>query len=310
MKGCFPDGVSLIELAGLTNPELVPTAVAAALGVKDRANSTTIEVLSEHLAASTMLLVMDNCERLLNTASDLIIRLLRAVPSLRIIATSREALKVPGEHAWPVPSLSVPERDDPGSVAASEAVILFAERARAVRPTFTLTASNVETVISICRRLDGLPLAIELAAAQIRGLTPEEIDARLDDRLRLLILKLRGVAKRHHTLRAALDWSYRALSDSEQRMFRGLSVFAGGWTLHGAAAVCGPGGHVEEDRDLDDLGLIDLLTRLVDKSLVIADHAGRETRYRLLETVRQYAAELLEEKGEASVVRSATWTSI
>jgi non-specific serine/threonine protein kinase len=290
----FPDGVYLVELAPVTDPALVPVAVAAALGVKDCPTCTTTDALCDHLASRSTLVVIDNCERVLDAVSDLTTRFLRAAPSLHVVATSREAMKIPGEHAWPVPSLTVPADDDPGEVTAAEAVILFVDRARAVRPAFELTAANMAAVASICRGLDGIPLAIELAAAQTRGLTPEEIEARLDDRLRLLTLKSRGVVERHRTLRAALDWSYETLTASEQKMFRALAVFAGGWTLDAALAVCGPGGCVEEERDLDDLGVIDLLTRLVDKSLVIADHAGRESRYRLLETMRQYAAERLE----------------
>jgi tetratricopeptide (TPR) repeat protein len=182
-------------------------------------------------------------------------------------------------------------------------VILFADRARAVRPTFELTESNADAVARICRRLDGIPLAIELAAVQTRGLTPVEIDGRLDDRLGLLTLESRGVAERHRTLRAAMDWSYNALSESEQKMFRALSVFAGGWTIDSAVAVCGPDGRVEDGGDLDDLGVIDLLTRLVEKSLVIADHAGCESRYHLLETMRRYAAERLDVAGETRTAR-------
>jgi predicted ATPase len=202
-----------------------------------------------------------------------------------------------------VPSLSVPAPADGGDAAASESVVLFVDRARAVRPGFELTDANVDAVMRLCRRLDGIPLAIELAAAQVRGLTPEEIDGRLDDSLRLLTQEARGVAERHRTLRAAMDWSHRTLSDSERKMFRTLSVFAGGWTLDGVLAVCGPAGCVEDCCDLDDLSVIDLLTRLVDKSMVIADHAGRESRYRMLETMRQYGAELLEAAGESGTVR-------
>ncbi|MCP3904878.1 MAG: protein kinase [Planctomycetes bacterium] len=300
----FPDGAYLVELAAITNPGLVATAIATTLGVQDRPRTTTLEVLAEHLASRTMLIVIDNCERLLDGVSDVLVRLLAAAGSLRIIATSREALKIPGEHAWPVPSLDVPSDDTPGDIAAAESVILFADRARAVRPAFELTASNAGAVARLCRRLDGIPLAIELAAAQVRGLTPEEIDERLDDRLRLLALEARGVAARHRTLRAAMDWSYEAITDSERRMLRALSVFAGGWTIDGTVAVCGPGGSVEDGGDLDDLGVIDLLTRLVDKSLVIADHAGGESRYRLLETVRQYAAEQLDAAGETGEVHA------
>jgi non-specific serine/threonine protein kinase len=300
VRSRFPDGAYLVELAAITDPDHVPAAFATTLDVPDRPKATTTDVLAEHLAPATMLLIVDNCERVIDGVSNLVSRLLAAAGALRIIATSREALKIPGEHAWPVPSLDLPAADESGAIAATESVVLFADRARSVRPAFELTGANAGAVARICRRLDGMPLAIELAAAQVRGLTPEEIDTRLDDRLRLLTLETRGVAARHRTLRAAMDWSYETIAAGERRMLRALSVFAGGWTLDGALAVCGPGGSVEDHGDLDDLGVIDHLTRLVDKSLVIADHAGSESRYRLLETVRQYAAEKLDESGDTT----------
>jgi non-specific serine/threonine protein kinase len=295
----FPDGVYVAELAPTSNPDFIPGAVAAALGVKDRVNKTTAEVLGEHLAGNTFLLVLDNCEHVLDAVSDLATELLRAAPGLRIVATSREALRVPGEHLWRVPSLTLPDDDQPGKVASAEAVTLFVDRARALRPAFTISASNAATVARICRRLDGIPLAIELAAARTRILTPQEIDDRLDDRFRLLAGNARGVAERHRTLRAAVDWSYQTLSDGEKKMLRALSVFAGGWTLEAAVAVCGPGGRAEDGSDLDELEALDLLTHVVDKSLAIADDAPGESRYRMLETVRQYAEERLQEADEA-----------
>jgi predicted ATPase len=300
----FPDGAYLAELAPTANPDFVPGAIAAALGVKDQPNKTTAQVLTDHLAPKSFLLILDNCEHVLDAVTDLIGELLRAAPELRIMATSREALRVPGEHLWRVPSLSLPRDDDPDNVASSEAAALFVDRTLALRPAFALNVSNVPSVARICRRLDGIPLAIELAAARMKTLTPQEIDERLDDRFRLLKSDSRGVVERHRTLRATVDWSYRTLSESEKKMLRAFSVFAGGWALDGAVAVCGPGGQVEDSGDLDDLGVLDLLTHLVDKSLVIADAADDESRYRLLETVRQYAAERLEEAEEGLEARN------
>jgi non-specific serine/threonine protein kinase len=298
----FPDGVFLAELAPMENPDFIPGAVAAALGVKDQPNRTTVEVLCEHLAGRTFLLVLDNCEHVLDAVSDLSSELLGAARGLRIMATSREVLRVPGEHLWRVPNLTLPQDDDPSVVASSEAVTLFVDRARALKPSFALGAANAATVARICRRLEGIPLAIELAAARMKVLTPQEIDERLDDCFRLLTDDSRAVMEHHRTLRAAVDWSYRMLSGIEKKMLRTLSVFAGGWSLEGAAAVCGPG--AEDGSDLDEFGVLDLLTHLVDKSLVIADEIGGESRYRLLETVRQYAAERLEEANEASEARN------
>jgi predicted ATPase/predicted Ser/Thr protein kinase len=297
----YPDGVYLAELAPTVNPDFIPGTVAAALGVKDEANKTTAEVLGEHLADGEFLLVLDNCEHVPDAVSNLVGDLLRAAPGLRIVATSREALRVPGEHIWRVPSLSLPRGDELTEVAAAEAVTLFVDRARALQSAFTFGASNAATIARICRRLDGIPLAIELAAARTRILTPQEIDKHLDDRFRLLAGDARGVPERHRTLRAAVDWSYGTLSESEKQMLRALSVFAGGWTIEAAVAVCGPRGRAEDGADLDELGVLDLLTHLVDKSLAVADDGPGESRYRMLETVRQYAAERLEEDEEALI---------
>jgi non-specific serine/threonine protein kinase len=294
----FSDGVRFVELAPIADPDFVAGAIATALGVKDQPNTTTTEVLCEHLATGAFLLVLDNCEHLLDAASGLAGVLLRAAPELRIVATSREALHVAGEQIWRVPTLTLPTGDAPAEMASSEAVALFVDRARALNSDFGLDETNATTVARICRRLDGIPLAIELAAARTRVLTPQEIDERLYDRFRLLADDARGVPDRHRTLWAAVDWSYQTLSESEKKMFRAVSAFAGGWTLDAAVAVCGPGGRVEEGCDLDELGVLDLLTHLVDKSLVNASDTGRETRYRMLETVRQYAAKQLETAGE------------
>jgi non-specific serine/threonine protein kinase len=324
----FPDGVHIAELAPTTSPDLVPGTVAAAIGVNEEHGRTITQTLGEHLASRKMLLILDNCEHVLETSRDLVSSLLDATAHLRIVATSREALAVPGERSWRVPSLSVPPQaprrsHTPGvapaptpspapsssgtrhvrlsEVAAAESVLLFVDRARAVRPAFELSESNAAAVASICRRLNGIPLAIELAAARTKVLAPEQIEKHLDDRFRLL-KGGRGSMERHQTLRATVDWSYRLLTEDEQRMLRALSVFAGAFTLDAAAAVCGPGaGH--DGGDLDVFEVLDLLTHLADKSLVIVDDAGDEARYRMLETIIQYAAEKLDAADETARMR-------
>ncbi|HLG69507.1 MAG TPA: LuxR C-terminal-related transcriptional regulator, partial [Chloroflexota bacterium] len=227
----FADGVWLAELASLADPEMLPGVVAAALGLRDDGARSPVHVLAEHLRSAELLLVLDNCEHLLQACADLAEHLLRSCPRLRILATSREALRVPGEIAWLVPSLR-PETD--GSR-------LFVERASAVLPRGLAADSNAAAA-EICRRLDGIPLAIELAATRLAAFTPEQLAGRLDDRFRLLTGGPRSALPRHQTLRALVDWSHDLLSQDEQRLFRRLSVFAGGWTMEAAEAVCSGGG--------------------------------------------------------------------
>jgi predicted ATPase/DNA-binding SARP family transcriptional activator/DNA-binding CsgD family transcriptional regulator len=298
LVGAYPDGVWLVELAPLSEGALVAQAVAAALGVQEQPDRSLTDALVAFLRAERALLVMDNCEHLVDAVARFADTLLDSCLHLRVLATSRESLNVEGELNWLVPSLSVPSLLQSPSVeelGGYESVRLFVQRARHRNPAFSLTSENAHAVARICSRLDGIPLAIELAAARV-GLSVEQIAARLDDSLRLLSAGSRTALPRQRTLRGTLDWSYALLSESEQRLFCLLSVFAGGWTLEAAEAV-GAG-------DTDQGDVLDLLSRLVDKSLVVTETTGiGGVRYRLLEPVRQYAKEKLEEGGEAEEVR-------
>jgi predicted ATPase/DNA-binding SARP family transcriptional activator/DNA-binding CsgD family transcriptional regulator len=299
--------VALAELAPLTDPGLVPQAVASALGVREEPALTLTETLAGALLDRPAVLLLDNCEHLVAACAALTAALLGACPGLRVLATSREPLGLAGELAWGVPSLGVPPLGTAASLPPPEdllrhdAVRLFTERAQTVQPDFALSRTNAGAVVEVCRRLDGLPLALELAAARLDVLTVEQLAARLDDRFGLLTRGSRTALPRHQTLRAAVDWSYALLDEGEELLLRRLAVFAGGWTLEAAEAVCATG----TGRDL----VMDRLSRLVAKSLVIAEPApvrrGRAAgrRFRLLETLRQYALERLAQSGEAAAVR-------
>ncbi len=292
----FSDGVWLVELAPISDPELVGRAVASILGIHEQAGSSWSELLAENLGNT--LLVLDNCEHVIEGCARLAGALLRVCPQLKVLATSREALGVSGEISWPVPPLSVPEageENSPEALLRHDAAALFCERARVVAPDFELAARNVAAVARICRRLDGMPLAIELAAARTNMLSPRQILNRLDDRFRLLTGG-RVAVPRHKTLRATMDWSHDLLEPAERTLFRRLSAFAGDFSLEAAEAVCSGGGIGAED-------VLDLLSGLVDKSLVVVERGEEETRYRLLETVRQYAREKLDEAGEEGAIR-------
>jgi predicted ATPase/DNA-binding SARP family transcriptional activator/DNA-binding CsgD family transcriptional regulator len=299
LVGAYPDGVWLVELAGLSEGDLVPQAVAAALGVKERPGQPFPVTLVELLRAKQTLLVVDNCEHLLKATAGLVDILLDSCPHLRILATSREALNVTGEVRLSVPALYVPDPQDTSSVEkveGSESVRLFVERACQRAPTFALTSGNVEAVAEICRKLDGIPLALELAAARVGVLAVTEIASRLGDSLKLLTGGGRTVVPRQRTLRGALDWSYELLLEAEKKLFMRLSVFAGGWTLEASEAVASGEG-VEEGE------VLDLLSGLVEKSLVVAEPTTEGgVRYRLLELVRQYAQEKLTDGKDADVV--------
>ncbi len=296
LVGAYPDGVWLVELASLSDPALAPNAVAQALGVRERPDLPLTAALVDSIGSRRMLLVLDNCEHLIEACARLVDALLRSCEHLRVLATSREALGVAGEVNWLVPSLTVP---DAGRLPATqsltqyEAVQLFLERARSRLPTFVLTPENARSVVNICRTLDGIPLAIELATARMTALAVEQIAERLEDSLGLLTTGSRTAAPRQRTLKATLAWSYELLSEPERALFGRLSVFAGGWTLEAAEAIgAEPGarGGIEEDE------ILDLLGRLVDKSLVAAEASGDGApRYRMLEPVRQYGWEKLEE---------------
>ena len=290
--------VAWVELAPLSAAELVPRQIAAALGIQE-GSRPAVDALRELLRERRLLLVLDNCEHLVDACARLVELLLRGAPGLRVLATSREALGVAGERAWLVPPLSLPDDRHvlPDEVAGAPAVRLFVERAREIAPGFALTEANAAAVARICRRLDGIPLAIELAAARVRVLTPEQIAERLGDAFRLLAGGRRTAVPRQQTLRATMDWSYGLLSGPERRLLERLSVFAGGATLEAAEAVC-PDGEVEAWE------VLDLLAALVDKSLVAMHEQGGTARYRLPETVRQYGAERLREAGAEDAWRA------
>ncbi len=294
----YPDGVWFVELAALTDPRLVPQAVASVLGVKEDAGMSIGEALDRYAQSRCALVILDNCEHLAQACAELAARLLRSGPKLGIVASSREPLHVDGETTYHVPPLSVP--DTRGAITAEslvqfESVRLFVDRACAALPAFRVTAQNAAAVVDICRRLDGIPLAIELAAARVRTLPVDRIAERLSDRFRLLTGGSRTALPRQQTLRALIDWSYDLLGEEERALLRRLAVFAGGWTLDAAEAVgVGDG--------LDAAMILDVLTRLTEKSLVALDAEGG--RYRLLDTVRQYAQEKLVETGDGDAARN------
>jgi predicted ATPase/DNA-binding SARP family transcriptional activator/DNA-binding CsgD family transcriptional regulator len=302
LVGACPEGAWLVELAPLSEGALVPQAVAEALGVREQPNRPLISTLVNVLGEQKVLLVLDNCEHLIGAAAHLAEALLGSCPRLKILATSREVLGAAGEVSWLAPPLSGPDpqqRPTVETLEGYESVRLFVERARYRDPSFVLTPRNARAVAQICRRLNGIPLAIELAAARVGVLSVEQIATRLGDSLRLLTAGSRTATPRHRTLRATLDWSYELLSEPERKLFGRLSAFAGGWTLEAAEVVGAKNGIEEGD-------VLDLLSRLVDKSLVVSGaspEAGGGPRYRMLEPVRQYAQEKLEASGEAATIR-------
>ena len=292
--GHFEDGAWWVELAPISDPELVPQAAASVLGVQESPGRSLTEVIADDLRDLELLLVLDNCEHVVVACAELADALLHACPGLIILATSREALGVAGEVAWPVPPLPSPDLHSLPPIeelAGIESVRLFVERARYRSPGFALNSKNAAPVAQVCGRLDGIPLAIELAAARVGTLSVGQISERLGRSLRLLSGRDRTSPERQRTLRGALDWSYGLLDEDERRVFGRLSVFAGGFTLEAAEAVCGGEGIESEE-------VLDLLSRLVEKSLVLVTQRSGETRYRLLEPARQYAAEKLDESGE------------
>ena len=295
----FPDGAWLVELADTADADLLPRRVAATFGILEEQDRPLIATLAEALRARRLLLVLDTCEHIVDACAELVQHLLASCPSLRVIATSREPLRVRGETVWRVPPLSVPTGLDPLSLAdlaRHEALQLFAERASAARSGFALGSENAEAVARLCLTLDGMPLAIELAAARVRALSVEQIASRLDDRFRLLASGDRTAPARQQTLRAAVDWSYELLSEPEQILLRRLSVFAG-WNLDMAEEVCA-------DERIPAGTVLDLMAALIDKSLVTFDHELRgESRYRLLDTIKEYAASRLAASGEADELR-------
>ena len=299
----FPDGVWLTELEAVSDPAQVPASLAAAVGIHDGASlgvagepaaRPLADKLADYLREKELLVVLDNCEHLIEACAQVADGVLRAAPRVRILVTSRERLGVAGEALLPVPPLGVPGATEvsPEQLAQSDAVQLFVDRATAVQPSFLLDAGTAPAVCYVCRRLDGIPLALELAAARVRILPPQEIAARLDDRFSLLSSANRRALPRHQTLRAAIDWSYGLLSEPERELFGRLSAFAGGFTLEAAEEVCGGEGAERTD-------VLELLSHLVDQSLVVPEDSGH-ARFRMLETLRRYAGERLAESGAGS----------
>lgn len=346
LRDDFSDGIWLVELAALSEAGLVPAAVASALSLREDGQRTALDLIGDHLLSARVLLVLDNCEHLAEACATLADTLLRACPQLRVLATSREPLGLTGEVCWSVQSLTMPvvppERGPalpelPGggqgrahvhaparAILDSESGRLFVERAQAVRPSFTLSEDSAAAIAQICRRLDGIPLAIELAAARVAALTPGEIAARLNDRFHFLGRTGRAPLPRQRTLRASVDWSFELLSEPERTLLRRLAVFRGGWSLDGLMGVrcwvIGDGGTLgappppnTEDPKPNPYhpspNTLDLLTSLVEKSLVQAEERNGETRYTFLETLREYAADRLREAGEeeALIERHRAW---
>jgi predicted ATPase/class 3 adenylate cyclase len=318
VEGDYLESAWFVDLSALSSAGLVTQAVASVLGVREEPGRPLGEILLDFLRPKSLLLVLDNCEHLLEAAAQLAEQLLRGCPNLRILATSREGLGIIGEQTYRVPSLSLPDLRElprPEQLGRQEAVQLFVERARLGLPHFGVTPENALAVAEVCCRLDGIPLALELAAARVKALPVEKLNERLDDRFRLLTGGSRTALPRQQTLRGTIDWSYDLLSEPERVLLRRLSVFGGGWTLEAAEAVCGDcglagpeGGVSPESRSLRNPQsalrideVLDLLTALVEKSLVLYEESPG--RYRLLETVRQYARDRLLEAGEADAVQ-------
>jgi predicted ATPase/class 3 adenylate cyclase len=298
----FDHGVWFVELAPLTDPDLIPQTILSTIGVQEQQGKTPLEVLKEYLHEKQTLIVLDNCEHLISASAEVANTLLNAAPKLKILASSREALGVKGEASYPVPSLSLPDVKHLPTIeqlSQYEAVRLFIDRALLVAPHFDVDKNNAPFIAQICYRLDGIPLAIELATARIKMMSVEQISKRLDDRFRLLTGGARTALPRQQTLRALIDWSYDILSDNERLLLRRLSVFAGGWTLEAAEEVC-----AGED-DISAYDILDVLTQLVNKSLVVVIERSQsgETRYRMLETILQYAREKLLEARDREIVR-------
>ncbi|MBI5653151.1 MAG: tetratricopeptide repeat protein [Chloroflexi bacterium] len=296
----FPDGVWFVDLAPLANPDLVSQTVATVFGLQEQGNRAITDLLRDYLRAKNLLIVLDNCEHLIDACAQFADDVLCHAPQVTILATSREALSIVGEITFRAPSLAIPDlKNLPSleSIAQSDAVQLFVARACAAQSSFALTEQNARIIAQICHRLDGMPLALELAAARVKVMGVEDIAARLDDRFRLLTNAGRKVVPRQQTLRATLDWSYDLLSDQERVLLRRLSVFAGGWTLDAAEAICANG-------HLDSHAILDVQSQLIDKSLAVVDEPSGHARYRFLETVRQYAREKLGEADEEKLFRS------
>jgi non-specific serine/threonine protein kinase len=285
------NGVCFAELAPISDPSLVPSIILRALGVQESPNRAMLDVLLGYLKRKRLLLILDNCEHVIQKARDVVAAIVHTCPNVRVLVTSRESLNIAGEHLYRMPSLSVPPAGR--TLCAQDivnfgATLLFSDRAFSVDNRFTLSDEHVVYVAEICRRLDGIPLALELAAARVKVLSPKQLAQKLDEHLRVLTGGDRSALPRHQTMRALIDWSYDLLTQEERAHFCKLSIFAGGFTVESASAVCGG----------DEIAMLDLLSSLVDKSLVQAEEVAGGMRYRLLESTRQYAREKLSESGE------------
>ena len=297
----YADGVWFVELASLADPGLVTQSVAATLGIRDEGSRSIGDTLAAYLADRHLLLVLDNCEHLIGAAAELTDMLLRRAKDLHVLTTSREALAIAGEAVFRVSSLELPDPTQPpdlDTLSRHEAVELFLDRARAAKSTFTINDGMAPSLASLCVQLEGIPLAIELAASHVTALSVAEIAARLHDRLSLLTGGSRTASPRHQTLLAAIEWSYALLSEPEKRLFRRLSVFAGGWTLTAAEAVCAGDGP-------DSESVLELVSGLVNKSLVLAEEHDGQTRYRFMVTLQEYARKQLMRTEEAEGIHRA-----
>jgi predicted ATPase len=310
----FDHGVWFVELAPLADPDLIPQTILSTIGIQEQSGKTPLEVLSEYFQEKQALIVLDNCEHLVTASAQVVNMLLNAAPRLKVLASSREALGVKGEASYPVPSLSLPDVKHLPTIeqlSQYEAVRLFIDRVLLVAPHFVVDKDNAPFIAQICHRLDGIPLAIELAAARVKVLSVEQISKRLDDRFRLLTGGARTALPRQQTLRALIDWSYDILSENERLLLRRLSVFAGGWMLEAAEEVCSDSDQSSVNSETTEhrllsTDILDLLTQLVNKSLVVVVEQpyGRAPRYRMLETIRQYTREKLLESGKGEDVRA------
>ena len=294
--GNYADGVWLVELAPILDPLLVPRTTAIAIGLRDEPQRPVIDMLSDYLQGKQLLIILDNCEHLLDACAQIADTLLKRCPDLKIIATSREALGILGEAVYPVPSLQIPDIQQlVEKFRDYESIRLFEERAQLARMDFSLTIENAAAVAKICTRLDGIPLAIELAAARVSTFSTEQIAARLQKNFGFLTTGNRTALPRHQTLRATIDWSYDLLSPIEKSVFQRLSVFVNGWTLEAAESIC-------SDANIDPKAILDVLTQLYNKSLVVCEQTQSKIRYRMLETIKQYAREKVAQSGESEIL--------
>lgn len=298
----YADGVWMVELAPITVPDHIDQTIAEVFRIKEQPGSTLIQIITHYLENKNLLLILNNCEHLITACSEIVEQILKSTEDVTILCTSREALNVADEVAWRVPSLSLPENGkelSANEVNQYEAVKLFVARAKNKQPDFNLSDQNAHPVSQICNRLDGIPLAIELAASRVNVLTPENIVIKLDDRFRLLTGGSRTALERHKTLQATIDWSYDLLSDKEKRIFHKISVFVSGFDLEAYEHTC-------KTETAENNDLMDLLSGLIEKSLVITKTVKNGFyRYELLETIRHYAKEKLLESGESDAVRES-----